>query len=93
MDPADQGIGYRFADHMLGAATANTISLYAINRARAEDSGVPIVAGALPPLAMAVAPIVDALQVADAESLDVKAALKESEMLGWLAWGRLAQDW
>lgn len=96
LDIADKGLGYRFADHMLGASTANMVSLYGIDRAR-QTRGGSLIEGTLPPLGIAVAPIVDAMAVADhlqdGDDLDVQAALQESETLGWLPWGRLVKEW
>jgi hypothetical protein len=93
LDVSDKGLGYRFVDHMLGAGSANMVSLYGLDMSRKQGNAGPLVQGAMPPFAMALAPIIDVMQIADSEDIDVGAALHESEVLGWAPFGRLIQDW
>ena len=91
--PTVDGIGMRWVDHMLGATSANALSLYNVNRSRAEDNPVFLASGLVPPIGLVFAPLVDLMQIAEADSIDLKEAIEESETFGWLPFGRLIQDW
>lgn len=91
--PTPEGYGMKFAEHMLGAASANTLSLYTLGRSINEGNPVHVASGALPPIGLVFAPMIDLGQIAQSEDVDLQEALKESEMMAWAPWGRLAQDW
>lgn len=84
--------GEKYADWLLGATTANMLSYYGIERATGGDPSA-LISGMLPPIGIAVSPIVDIAQASQAEGVDIKEAVKDSEMFGWVPYGRLIQDW
>ena len=91
-----ESLGMRWADHMLGSLSANGLSLYNLGRSVNEKNPVYLASGVVPPITMAFAPIVDAGQAAKntAEgNFDFEEALDDSEVIGWLPFGRLAQSW
>lgn len=92
-EPTLSGFGMKYADHMLGAVSANTLSMYGLSRSAQDGDPKHVVSGALPPLGLAVAPLVDAVQLMGADSIDAKAAVEDSAMFEFLPMGRLVQSW
>ena len=91
-EPSIETVPMRFADHMLGAVTLNTIGTYQLARATGGDVS-PLVSSVAPaPLSMAFAPLVDMMQFGFG-SKEMDDFLAKSESVGWLPFGRLAQDW
>jgi len=91
-EPSIETVPMRFADHMLGAVTLNTIGTYQLARATGGDVA-PLVSSVAPaPISMAFAPLVDMMQFGFG-SKEMDDFLAKSESVGWLPFGRLAQDW
>ena len=90
--PSLDNIPMRWADHMLGATTANIIGTYQLQRAAGGESG-PLVESVAPaPISMLFAPLIDAAQFGFG-SKEWEDYLEKSKVLGWLPFGNLAQDW
>ena len=95
-EPDPSNLGMRWADHMLGSLSANGLSLYNLGRSVNEKNPVYLASGVVPPIGMAFAPLVDAGQITKNTyegNFDFEEALDDSEVLGWLPFGRLAQSW
>lgn len=91
-EPKLENIRYRWADHMLSAATLNIIGTYQLERAEGGDEAHMVASVAPAPLSMAFAPIVDLAQFGFGEK-DMEDFLEKSESVGWLPFARLAQHW
>jgi hypothetical protein len=91
-EPQLENYGMRFADHMLGAASLNTLGTYQLMRASQGDVGALVSSVAPAPLSMVFAPIVDFAQFGFG-SKEMDDFLEDSETLGWLPFGRIAQSW
>ena len=82
----------RWADNMLGATTLNIIGTYQLSRAASGDVAPMVESAAPAPLSLAFAPIVDLAQFGLGKK-EMEDFLEKSESVGWLPFGRLAQDW
>jgi hypothetical protein len=92
-EPSLEGVGMKFADHMLGALTVNTLGTYQLTGLAGgnTDRGVSSVAPA--PISMLFAPMSDVLKGGSGGFDNMEDFLEDSETLGWLPWGRLVQSW
>jgi len=91
-EPKLENIPMRWADHMLGATTLNIIGTYQLSRAASGDVAPMVESAAPAPLSLAFAPIVDLAQFGLGKK-EMEDFLEKSESVGWLPFGRLAQDW
>lgn len=90
-DPDPENFAKRYGDWALGVATLNTYSSYNIDKSRREGA-TALVPTASPIGEMVFSPLADAIQYAD-DPDKMDEFLENSETLGWLPFGRLAQDW
>tara|TARA_S200000501_G_scaffold205615_2_gene193340 strand:+ start:5430 stop:8426 length:2997 start_codon:yes stop_codon:yes gene_type:complete len=91
-EPSLEGYGMRFADHLLSAASLNTLGTYQVMRASQGDTGALVKSVAPAPASMVFAPVVDLFQFSIG-SAEMDEFLEKSDSVGWLPFGRLVQSW
>jgi len=92
-EPQLENLPMRWADHMLGATTINTLGMYQMVQMAKGDTSATVASVAPAPLSMILAPAVDIVGAGAGRFDDTEEFLEDSETLGWLPWGRLVQSW